>query len=249
MIPVELNHIYFVVDRETYAAIRESEVVRSLAYCYEQKNSADNRVGWEGFYIRGKNTYIELFYPQERYPETGISGIGMGVDEQGGLEIIAYEVRDFQKGSFKRNGKGWFNYLAVNDSYFAGKNSFWIMEYSRDYFSEDTDDVSRAQYNAERFDPAKPFVDILEFSIALNKDGAQILSSYLEKCGLARNNQSYMTPEQIKIHIVEQNELHKGIYQVRFSLDRDFEKVSYEIGNSTLVLNGEEGVWTFHITE
>jgi hypothetical protein len=251
MIPIELNHIYFVVDRETYDAIRKSEFVQSLVSTYEQKNSADNQAGWEGFYLRGKNTYVEIFYPQERYPYTGISGIGMGVDEPGGIDRIAYELKDswqgLQKGQFARNGKPWFDYLAVKDSYFAGKNSFWIMEYASSYFSENSQDVSRAHYNERKYDPTKPLVNIVEFSIALPKEGLETLSSYFRNCGLQAEEQSYMTSEKITIHLTEENESRKGIYEIHFSLDRDFEEVSSQIGNSVLQLSGKVGVWTFVI--
>ncbi len=249
MYDIQVNHVYFVVDKETYEAIKGSDFVRSLAFTYEQKNSADNQIGWEGFYIRGKHTYIELFYPQERYPSIGISGIGMGVDYAGGLDAISEglqnDLPNLKRGSLKRQGKPWFEYLAVNDSYFYEKNSFWIMEYAPEYFSENSEDISRVHYN-KKYDLNKPFLDITKFAIALRPEGLDTLSTYLKSFGLREQGDSYLTSENIEIQLVEEDESRKGIYQIDFSLSEQFgESYSCRLGNSILTIHGNKGSWIF----
>lgn len=247
---VQLNHIYVVIDKKTYELIKNSDLISSFASTYEQKNFADKQVGWEGFYIRGKNTFIELFYPQERYPTIGISGIGMGVDTKGALNNILERMKnehsDVKKGNFSRNGKLWFEYLAVNDSYFYERNSFWIMEYASECFSENFKDISRAHYNAEKYDPKKPLLDVKGFSIALKPEGMAILSSYLKSSGLFEQDHSYITSENVIIKLSEEDEHHKGIFQINFSLNNHFkESRSYHLGNSKLTFDGQNGFWTF----
>ncbi len=247
MYGVELNHIYLVVDRETYEAIKSSDLIRSLAFTCEQKSTADNQIGWEGFYMRGKNTYIEFFYPQERYPSVGISGIGMGVDRKGILDKMQEDLPHFTKGCFSRNGKPWFNYIAVGDSYFYKRNSFWIMEYAPEYFAEDPEDVSRAHYNFEKYDQDKPFLDIEKVSIALKNEGLEVLSGYLGDLGLLKKERSYVTSENIEVQLLEENEQQEGICQIHFSLSKDFEKSgSYRLGNSILTLRENRGSWSFY---
>ena len=250
MYDIQVNHVYFVVDRETYEAIKGSDFVRSLASTYEQKNSTDNQTGWEGFYIRGKNTFVELFYPQDRYPSIGISGIGMGVDYIGGLAAISERLQkdlpNLNRGAFNRQGKPWFEYLAVNDSYFYEKNSFWIMEYAPQYFSENSENVSRAHYNSEKYDPNKPFLDITKFAVALQPEGRDTLSTYLKSFGLRAQDDSYMTSENIEIQLVDEDEKRKGIYQIDFSLKEKLrENYSCRLGNSQLTIQGNKGSWIF----
>lgn len=248
---IQLNHIYLVVDKETYESIKGSDLIKSLAFTYEQKNSADNQTSWEGFYIRGKNTYIELFYPQERYPRIGISGIGMGVDTKGALDIIAEKLKkdhpDTKKGSFIRNGKPWFEYVAVNDSYFSDRHSYWIMEYASEYFSLNSSDVSRAHYNEEKYDSGKSFLNVEAFSIALKPEGIRILSSYLKSSGLKVQDHTYSTSENVNIQLSEEDERRKGIYQIHFSLNGSFQDGIYRIGNSILELQEKKGSWTFSV--
>lgn len=246
---VQLNHIYLVVDKETYESIKGSELINSLGFTYEQKNSADNQVSWEGFYIRGKDTYVEFFYPQERYPRIGIAGIGMGVDCKGDLDAISERLKKDHsktiKGCFSRNGKPWFEYVAVDDSYFFERNSYWIMEYASEHFSVNPNDVSRAHYNEEKYDPIKPFLNVEGVSVALKPEGLEILSSYLKSSGLKAQNHRYSTSENVEIELSEEDEVHKGIYQISFSLNQYFQDGTYRIGNSTLILQGKKGIWTF----
>jgi len=247
---VQLNHIYLVVDKDTYESINRSDLINSLACTYEQKNSADNQIGWEGFYIRGKNTYVEIFYPQERYPKIGITGIAMGVDTKGALEQISEKLKkdhpNTKKGAFCRNGKPWFGYVAVNDSYFYERNSFWIMEYASEDFAENSEDVSRAHYNAKRYDPTKLLLDIDSVAIAFQPEGRAILSSYLKSLELEMHDHTYLTSENVEIALTEEDERRKGIYQISFSLNQHAQKGSYQIGNSLLVLQGKKAIWTFY---
>lgn len=246
---VQLNHIYTVVDKETYENIKQSDLINSLAFAYEQKNFADNQIPWEGFYIRGKNTYLEFFYPQERYPRIGISGIGMGIDTKGGLDAVLQELRkdhpNAKKGYFSRHGKPWFAYVAVNDSFFFEQHSYWIMEYASEHFSENSDDVSRAHYNEDKYDPKKFLSDIESFSIGLKTEGKCILSSYLKGSGLDVDDFNYTTLENVVIRLSEETASHKGIFEIEFSLIRPFEDGSFRIGNSALTLQGKKGTWTF----
>ncbi len=245
----QLNHIYLVVDKDTYESIKESALINSLGFAYEQKNSVDNQGSWEGFYMRGKDTYVEFFYPQERYPIVGIAGIGMGVDCKGDLEEIAERLKKDHlkttKGCFSRDGKPWFTYVTVDNGYFFEKNSYWIMEYASEYFSENPKDVSRAHYNEEKYDPLKPFLNIEGFCLALKPKGLKILSSYLKSSGVKAQNHKYATSENVEIELSEEDHVHKGIYQINFSLNQYFQDGTYQIGNSTLILKGKKGSWYF----
>ena len=248
---IDLNHLYVVVDLPTYQAIRDSDLVRSLACTYEQKNQAEGQLDWEGFYIRGKNTYIEFFYPQARYPKSTISGIALGTDTLGQLEdifqLFKSKYQNAMRGNFSRNGRSWFDYVTVGDSFFQEKHSFWIMEYSKDDFNENPQDISPRHYNAERFDPSKSFLDVTEVSIALNPIGLERLSSYLQTSGLPQlDKRLYQTESGIKISLLEETSERKGIYQLRFSVSKGISPSSNSaLGSSSLIITDKQATWDF----
>ncbi len=84
----QLNHLYLVINEETYEAIKTSNFIHTLAHCYEKQTGADKEVGWKGFYICGQKTYIELFVPQERFRVKEIFGIGLGVDANREFDLL-----------------------------------------------------------------------------------------------------------------------------------------------------------------
>lgn len=247
---VQLNHLYLVVDEGTYQAIKEAGFIHSLAYTYEQKNKADGEEGWEGFYIRGKNTYIEFFYPQDRYPRVGISGIGLGVDREKDLET-AYDMFKAdhpaaQKGHFSRKGKAWFDYVTIKDGYYYDKHSFWIMAYAADCFSENKEDVSRSHYNKDMYNSDKPFLNITGFSIALEPKGLVLLESYLKSVGFSKNDQGYVTGEGVHIYLREEDETHQGIYEITFTLHPLPNPVmKLDLGSSQLKIDHDKATWSF----
>ena len=250
---VDFNHLYLVVDLPTYQAIRNSSYIQSLACTYEQRNNAEGQLGWEGFYIRGKNTFLEIFYPQARYPVPGISGIALGTQSVGHLQDV---LRAFtssypsaQIGKFSKGGRSWFDYVCVDDSFFQEKHSFWIMEYSPDCFDENEQDISPLHYNSNRFDPTRSFLDVTEFSIALNPIGLEKLTSYLSICDLVRLEEfCFQTRAGIRIHLSEETLERKGIFQVRFSLsDGLSNSISLSMGGSKLEIENRQGEWHFQM--
>jgi hypothetical protein len=254
MHPIELNHIWTVVNNPTYEAIKNSPFIKELAYGYEQANTADAQIGWEGFYIRGKHTFIELFYPQERYKNEGLSGIGLGFDQLGSLKDF---FKSFQKKfptalyeSFTRKGAPWFDYVAVNGSYYGEGHSLWIMEYAPDYFQENKQDVSREHYNRASFDPAKLLQDITGFSIALNPADQETLASYLTQCGMSKETPHvFKNASGVRIEITDESTSQKGIYKIDLLLNKALPVLeSMQLGNSQIEIEGNRAFWHFKVS-
>jgi hypothetical protein len=144
-----LNHIYVVVDSETYSKIYESEYINNVfSGCEKRTTFADSGDSWSGFYIRGKNTYIEFFSPQKSFnlQTVGNLGIAFSVDELEELDSV-YSVllekmpqnvkkttRDKQFGNDK--SLKWFEYLpfTYGDTN-PPKINTWIMTYYPEYFN------------------------------------------------------------------------------------------------------------------
>ncbi|MGV3610702.1 MAG: DUF5829 family protein [Fluviicola sp.] len=67
---IRLNHLWIALDSTTYQAIRNSDFLKSgFAYSMEKQLTY-----WEGFYIIGKNTYLELFHPKSIVGEKLVPG-------------------------------------------------------------------------------------------------------------------------------------------------------------------------------
>lgn len=253
---IELNHIWTVVDKPTYDAIKNSDFIKSFAYSYEQSNSADGQTGWQGFYIRGKHTFLEIFYPQERYKSTGLSGIGLGFDKQGSLKeffmsSFRTQFSNAQLATFKRDDVPWFDYIAVDGSYFGEGHSFWVMEYSSNYFKDNNHDISREHYNASSFDADKPLVDITGFSLALNPIDQKTLISYLTGVGMHTTGKNEFTTDGgIRVKITDESETQKGIYNITFSLSKTIVPSHIvRLGNSEILLDINEVTWKFYRNE
>lgn len=251
MPPIELNHIWTVVNKPTYAAIKKSPLIKELAYCYEQANSADGQIGWEGFYIRGKNTFIELFFPQERYKSIGLHGIGLGCDHHGDLKKYfhsfknAYPTAEYQ--AFTRNGEAWFDYVADNGSYYGDGHSLWIMEYSPDYFQENKEDVSREHYNKASYDPHKLLLDVTGITIALKRSDQMTLSAYLVQSGMeSAGSNIFKTHSGITITIINESTSQKGISLIQMALNKSMPSTEpLFIGSSRLEYSGHTANWHF----
>jgi hypothetical protein len=248
---IELNHIWTVLDKPTYDAIKQASTVNSFANTYEQANTADGEMGWEGFYIRGKNTFIELFYPQERYKKAGLSGIGLGFDKLGNLQECfktfqkSYSQAEYQ--SFTRNGAPWFDYLSVNGSYYGDGHSLWIMEYSPDYFQENKHDVSRQHYNKAAYDPSKHLQDITGFFIALNKKDQKTLKDYLSLSGMKRiESNTFRNAANIEIKILDESPTQKGICEINLLFNDPYPTSEpLHLGNSVIEFSGKTATWLF----
>nr|WP_238346070.1 DUF5829 family protein [Luteimonas saliphila] len=86
-----LNHLYVVLDAETFAALRDSPwVERALARPdaglphFQQPTDDSDRL-----FLRGRNTYLEFFAPGNRFGEpVGKAGIAMGLDAAADLEAL-----------------------------------------------------------------------------------------------------------------------------------------------------------------
>ena len=183
----------------------------------------------------------------------GISGIALGTQTlghlQGVLQAFSSSYPSAQIGNFSRSGRSWFDYVCVEDSFFQEKHSFWIMEYSPNCFDENKQDISPLHYNANRFDPTRPFVDVTDFSIALNPIGLAKLTSYLSICDLVRLEEfCFQTRAGIKIHLSEETSERKGIFRICFSLsDGILNSISLSMGRSNLEIENQQGEWHFQM--
>jgi hypothetical protein len=149
---VFLNHVFGVLDEETFAAVRGDRYVRDVfAATRERTTQADGRE-WTGFYLYGEETYVELFGPHSmKDAEVGSGGIGFGVEAPAAAERLAkkhgLKIEDVTRTT--PTGKvPWFKSVSP-----AGQDdallSTWVMEYVG------KPDITRHAYLADRQQPGR----------------------------------------------------------------------------------------------
>jgi len=92
--PVTLSHFYVALDQTSFDALRKSPQVEALAHVVERHTVA-GKDEWTGFYVQGRQTYMEFFGAQE-LPEgmrLGDAGLGLTVERAGGVSAIAARLR------------------------------------------------------------------------------------------------------------------------------------------------------------
>jgi len=86
-----LNHVYVVVDAETFAALRDSAVLSSVLGRtdgglpdYPPPTADADRI-----FFRGRRTYLEIFAPGNRFDEpVGKVGLGLGLDLRADFDAL-----------------------------------------------------------------------------------------------------------------------------------------------------------------
>lgn len=120
--PVFLNHVFFVVDAETYAALAGDEFLRQEFAVNEERTTRRADLAYTGLYLYGERTYFEFLPPT---PAAGLaegsSGLALGLEAAGSVDalaqrLVAAEIA-IQKGPITRelDGKAvpWFTILGL----------------------------------------------------------------------------------------------------------------------------------------
>lgn len=91
--PLRLNHLYRVVDRETFAAAGESTWLREVFAPSELRTTKRPDWSYTGLYWYGTSTYLELFEEGPQGP-VGASGMAFALERPGDTAAVASAWRD-----------------------------------------------------------------------------------------------------------------------------------------------------------
>lgn len=206
MPPVYLNHLFVMLETETYNEIVTSDFIKSEFGVYEQRTTkAAEGLSWTGTYLYGENTYIELFDIANvpSFIEQS-SGVALGVDEHGGSEWVRSlfsdrlhaEVLQFLRAR-KTDGVDipWFRSTAAEYPDQTPRLLRWVMEYHQDYLKKWYPELPPVEPGVRRRDilerfaakvgsdtpsGSKYFKDVIEVRLALNGDEAEQFARELE---------------------------------------------------------------------
>lgn len=201
--PVFLNHLYLVVDKGTFRKMKDSQFLKdTFASVRNATIQADSGQTWTGFYIFGKETYLEVF---ETAPNTildnQVFSLAFGVDHEGDLSKLKknlisqhWQLEERQRTRFLNNANiPWFN--SVEIQYSERKPipfRTWIMEYNKSYMNDivqkalgrnPEDNITRRLYNARIYDATKQMQDIREVGISLQDEYYHEFLEVMQKLG------------------------------------------------------------------
>jgi len=135
---VFFDHLYLVVDEETYDAIKESDFIRDVFCMFTEDTVSSGGRTWAGAYLKGEEAYIEIFGPGGlKDAEKGTIGMGFSTSRTGDINIVFERYkRSFGEGleieltkiEFDTFKLPWF-YVLESDSSEGNPISSWVMEY------------------------------------------------------------------------------------------------------------------------
>jgi hypothetical protein len=135
---VFLNHVYRVLDAETFRAADASEYLRTQFAPFERRTTKSGDDTWTGLYYYGESTYFEFLQADPRRDRpVGQSGVAFGVEETGSSAAVrealdAAKLGDAKSVERTRETAGkmvpWFRMTGYEpiDPVLV----FWVMEYS-----------------------------------------------------------------------------------------------------------------------
>ncbi len=141
---VDLNHVYRVLDKDTFSAVDHSEFLRSEFAQFERRTTKSGDDSWTGLYFYGESTYFEfLAADPARQRPLGQSGVAFGVEEPGASAAVRKALEALGAGKVRsierpREAAGktvpWFRMTGFEptDPVLVS----WVMEYSPKFLKE-----------------------------------------------------------------------------------------------------------------
>jgi hypothetical protein len=139
--PVYLNHIFFVLDSNSYARVFDSVIFQKFGLVRERKTTTTEG-SWYGKYLMGRDSYFEVFYPSGLTGSSvGNFGFGFMTTTSGNIDHLEAQWKAEYKDSVKRdtntivdNGAKlpWFYSLSLYTADSSKSGSAWVMENTTD---------------------------------------------------------------------------------------------------------------------
>lgn len=99
--PVLLNHVFFVVERETYDALAHSPFLREEFAVGEERETVRKDTSYTGLYLYGQHTYVEFLPAGAAGLAAGTSGLALGLESVGASDELARRLRASQVNVFE----------------------------------------------------------------------------------------------------------------------------------------------------
>lgn len=259
---VYLGHFYVALDQESFNALRKSPAIESLAHVVERHTVA-GKDEWTGFYVQGRQTYME-FFGAENFPEgthLGDTGLGLAVEQSGGVSAIAARLRTVYGSRVETTTTPrttptgtipWFTSTEIKSDRPQSMEIF-IMENDAKYLAtvhpgaKIENPLSREQSLSWYFLPDHELDNIIGITAALKPEEIAQLSAELKLIGWAispRGKGFVANGPDLKLVVLAAG-ARTGIQKVDLHLRRSVAKQTIPLGHIELHLDGDMGHLVF----
>jgi hypothetical protein len=263
---VFLTHFFVTLDQPTYDLLRNSTQLAALAGSTGSHVVAGSRA-WTGFYLFGRETYIEFFgvSASPSGHNVGDSGLGLTVEEPGGVAAIAGRLRiafgervnvEATPRSLPNGVVPWFTEAEITS---RGEEAMhtWFMEIDPGYLaakhpgSRVEHPLSRQQYLSWDYRPNRPLDNVVGLTAALNPPEMSQLAKELELVGWAvsRGDGGFVAVgPDVKLTVLPAGK-REGIQEAELRLQHSVPKQEITLGTAKLFLDGETGRFVFQAAD
>ena len=260
--PVFMGHFYVALDDASFDALRKSPEVAALAHVVERHTVA-GRDEWTGFYVQGRQTYMEFFGVQN-LPEgmrLGDTGLGLTVEQAGGVSAVAARLRTAFGERIKITATPrttltgtipWFTSTQIKSDAPESMET-WFMENDPGYLAAMhpgatiENPFSREQSLSWSFLPDHELDNITGITAALKPAEIAQLATELRVIGWpvrVQNKGFVAAGPDLKLVVLPAG-ARAGIQQVDLHLRRSVAKQTIALGNIQLLLDGDTGHLVF----
>ncbi len=244
--PVFLNHVYRVLDRQTFEAAERSQYLQTEFAQFEKRSTKSGSDSWSGLYFYGEHTYFEFLEADPgRERPVGACGIGLGIEAIGGSAAVRAALEGLGQGAVmelqrprESDGRAvpWFRMTGFEPKD-PGLVTF-VMEYEPAFLKQWNPDIvpslsgitrsavlERYRAKAARAIPAPGALlkDITAVTLALTPDQAMLLGAELSalgyRSGTAAGKSIWVGPD-VRFAIVPASPGTAGITALEMSLSR-----------------------------
>ncbi|MEV6711097.1 DUF5829 family protein [Lentzea sp. NPDC051208] len=261
------NHAWGTLDRATADAVEHSRYLREFAdFEVRTTTGADGKV-WTGRYLRGRETYLEIFGLGDvpgRDGQLGSAGLGLSTERDGDIEKLGARLRaagqepiEFLQTRDFGDGKPvpWFDSLFLIEKY--QKFGAWAMEYRDEYLNDQRSkvgparfpgDVTRERYLPDAYED-RVMRDITFIRLAVTASDLADTVPLLRAGGFSLWTEPgavVATRGGTTMRFDEAPPGKTGLKRVEFELNHMVARHVEKLGTSTLVVGpGKRAVWTF----
>jgi hypothetical protein len=200
---VKFNHLYIVLSQADFDAVRSSDFLLNQFAASDQGFPkylpVENQC--QSIYLRGQDTYIELFGPENKFREpVGKIGLGWSVEKVGELDVVQKLLtkdsadsltRTLNRWDFDREGPAvnWYHSLFRNWPPTADA-VWWFSETHVDFLPAlfpnkmlDEGRIARRDFLSSRYDSTRILKNVTSLTVELPLETGRLLRSDLELVG------------------------------------------------------------------
>lgn len=261
------NHAWGTFDRATADAVEHSAYLKQFADFEVRTNTGSDGKMWTGRYLRGRETYLEVFGIGDvpgQDGQRGAAGLGLSTERDGDIDTLDTRLRDagqqpidFTQTRDFGDGKPvpWYDSVFLIERY--DRFGAWAMEYRDEYLTDPRSKIGPARFpgdvSRERYLPDvyqdRLMRDITLISIAVTAADLAATMPLLRAGGFA----VLTSPEGAvalrggtTMRFVTVPMGQTGLKRVEFTLNCVVARHVEQLGTSTLVVGpGKSAVWTF----